>query len=346
MISIALTPLVSEIVSAPTERLLRSIHEFVSPAKRAIAGAGVRVAADGVPFVDYRGTLGRQFNPVVVSQTALAHFGRIHTGDPDARRQFLNCADWLVVHRVRQAGFSTLDYDFAWVTYALTPPWRSGMAQGRALEVLVRAHELTDETHYLDVAHELLSAFFVEVDSGGVTYKSDGKGWWYEEYAQPSCRRSHVLNGMMFAVLGIYDYYEYTGFTDIAAGILFDQGVLSLQSALSLYDHNGDSNYDRLGDRAGPKYHAIHIDQLDQLYAITHHEVFRLYRDRWVRFQNRPLVVRMVLRPTKPGLAVLGFHFLTLLTLCLLVIWVWDNRRKRSTAADDHQEAEMDRAGI
>jgi D-glucuronyl C5-epimerase C-terminus len=45
-----------------------------------------------------------------------------------------------------------------------------------------------------------------------------------------------VLNGMMFAVLAIYDYYVCTG--DPAARYFFDKGVVALRNDLPFYDDN------------------------------------------------------------------------------------------------------------
>ena len=54
------------------------------------------------------------------------------------------------------------------------------MAQAQAIQVLIRAYELTHELKYLNSAKKLLSSFFVEVEDGGVTYKTPNEGWWFE----------------------------------------------------------------------------------------------------------------------------------------------------------------------
>jgi hypothetical protein len=74
----------------------------------------------------------------------------------------------------------------------------------------------------LDFANRFLNSFFVEVENGGVTYKTKN-GYWYEEYACKGGKESRVLNGMMFALLGIHEYLKYTN--DAKARFLFNKGV-------------------------------------------------------------------------------------------------------------------------
>ncbi len=172
-----------------------------------------------------------------------------------------------------------LEYKFSYPTYDMTSPWRSGMAQGQAMEALVDAYRVLGEKKYLDTAKMLLNSFFVEVKNGGVTFKTPTNGWWYEEYAANASRESRVLNGMMYALLSIYEYYNYTHAPE--AKYLFDRGVLALDRTLPHYDNNGYSNYDILGTLASIQYHHIHVDLLGRLYNITKDGIFKAFHDRW-----------------------------------------------------------------
>ena len=212
----------------------------------------------------------------------------------------------------------------------MTPPWRSGMAQGLALQVMVRAHRHTDDQGYLETGRVLLRAFFAEVREGGVTYRSPEKGWWYEEYADEGGKESRVLNGMMYALLGIYEYYNYT--EDADAKYLFDQGVLALKSNLADYDNHGYSFYDALGNTV-TKYHKVHVDLLSDLYDITGEELFESYSQRWgehdspPREAKPPFLIRLITKPTKTGFAVLLGNFV-LVFLTLKVSMLAIGRRK------------------
>ena len=83
---------------------------------------------------------------------------------------------------------------------------------------------------------------------------------------------SRVLNGMLFATLGVYEYYKYTN--DMDAKLIFDNGVNSVKEKLALYDNDGYSYYDIL-DTPADKYHAIHVNLLNKLYGITDETLFK-----------------------------------------------------------------------
>jgi heparosan-N-sulfate-glucuronate 5-epimerase len=248
-----------------------------------------------VPVVDYgyKGDIyiGPQRSPVTIAQNALGLYDKYNrTHSEEFLQKFLNNSNWLVDNAASKGNYSLLEFQFFWPTYNVESPWRSGMAQGRALEVLIKAHEITGDKKYLDTAKMLLNAFFVEVKDGGVTRKTPNDGWWYEEYASSSnaTEESRVLNGMGFALLGIQDYYQYTG--DSAAKFLFDQGATSVAKSLPRYEYvddeytgEGYSSYDILNNTkpAPLKYHKIHVTQLGELYEITGEEIFKTYHDKW-----------------------------------------------------------------
>jgi len=249
---------------------------------------GIHVSIDkyGLPIVDYGYIggiyVGSQRNPVTVTHKALFYYEQYNrTGDDYYKQAFLNSSDWLVNNAVSYGSYSILEYKFPWPIYDLEPPWRSAMAQGRALQVLTKANEITGAEIYLDSAKMLLNSFFIEVKNGGVTYKTPTDGWWYELYAGDIDKEPRVLNGMLFAVLGIYNYYEYT--QDPDAKYLFDQGVLALKKDLPVYDHTGGySYYDLYSKKPAPlNYHKIVVKLLGDLYKIKKEEIFKRYHDKW-----------------------------------------------------------------
>jgi hypothetical protein len=242
-----------------------------------------------VTSVNYGTSVGLQRNPVRIEFTAHDYYNYYKKyGDEKSKRVFLNNVNWLVDNAVSHGNYSILEYHFPYPvpyppSYTMKPPWYSGMAQGQALPVLVKAYQITGEKKYLDSAKMLLNSFFVEVKDGGVTYKTSNDGWWYEEYPIIGAK-PRVLNGMIWAVLGIYDYYNYT--YDSEAKYLFDQGVLALKKNLPYYDNNGNSYYDLLTHNSAPYYHKLHIKLLGLLYNITKEDIFKMYHDKWQNFQN------------------------------------------------------------
>jgi len=239
---------------------------------------------DGVPSVNYgivEGiNIGIQRNPVTISHYVIKYYDRFKTNkDQKSKKLLINCANWLAENAKLHDDYAILEYQFPWPRYDLKKPWRSGMAQGLAIQALILAHKITHKRRYIEMSKILLKSFFYEVKERGVTYKSkDDKGWWYEEFAENDCKISRVLNGMMYGVLGIYEFFEYTH--DKEAKFLFDKGIIELKRILPQYDFEGFSYYDILGHPAN-KYHSIHISQLQRLFEITKEEIFRKYAEKW-----------------------------------------------------------------
>jgi heparosan-N-sulfate-glucuronate 5-epimerase len=242
----------------------------------------------GIPYVNY-GTIngnviGRQRNPVTISQKAMTYYEDYIRNDDDASKHYLiNNADWLIDNAKNHKNFSILEYSFPWPIYNLPTSWRSGMAQGEAIHALTKAHRITNDQKYLEGAKLLLNSFFVEVASGGVTLKSSNHEWWYEEYAHEKARVSRVLNGMMISVLDIYAHFKYTNDED--SKLLFDNGVTGLVRNLHVYNFNGYSYYDVLKRPAGEKYHGIHVSLAKQLFDITNQKVFKEYHEKWKSYK-------------------------------------------------------------
>jgi heparosan-N-sulfate-glucuronate 5-epimerase len=104
-----------------------------------------------------------------------------------------------------------------------------------------------------------MQSFFIEVKNGGVTYKNpETGGWWYEEYPNPD-PNDRVLNGFIFALLGVHEYYERTGNKD--AKYLFDKGIIELKNHLSDYDTGEWTYYDQVGNIASIGYHSLHVNK-------------------------------------------------------------------------------------
>ncbi len=248
------------------------------------SAAKITLDSSGIPVVDYgyiRGTyVGHQRNPVTISQKAIYYYDLFKkTPNMNTSQALNNSAHWLYENAQSHGNYSILEYKFPYPPYNMTSPWRSSLAQGQGIEALLDGYRVTGEKKYLDTAKMLLNSFFVEVKNGGVTFKTPTNGWWYEEYAANASKESRVLNGMMYTLLSMHDYYNYTHAPE--AKYLFDKGVLALDRTLPRYDNNGYSNYDVLGTPASIQYHHIHVDLLGRLFNITKDEIFKAFHDRW-----------------------------------------------------------------
>jgi hypothetical protein len=243
---------------------------------------------DAVPGWEY---IGNQRNPVHVAQSGLNYYAQYQNGNQTAGKLFLNCADWLIENAVVRDNYSVWEYNFRSPTYNTTPPWVSGMAQGLGLNVLANAYKITGDKKYISSANLALGAFFIDVEKGGVTYK-DRDGWWYEEYAQQNNKQQpRVLNGFIYCLFGIKEYYNVT--KDNRAKQLYDAGLRDLKAHLPEYDGGNWTYYDKLGTISTLPYHETHVRLMNELFQSTGDPEFRIYRDRWGTYEI--MVFRSVL---------------------------------------------------
>ncbi len=118
---------------------------------------------------------------------------------------FLSYADWLVNNLTMiDAQTGLWRYMFDYFPYLEKSPWVSSMAQGRGIQVLLRAYLLTSSSKYLDAAGEALKAYSVTYENGGIRQLDGDGNVCYEEY--PGKPTSHVLNGFIFSLWGLHDY--------------------------------------------------------------------------------------------------------------------------------------------
>ncbi|NXO46295.1 GLCE epimerase, partial [Locustella ochotensis] len=170
---------------------------------------------------------------------------------------------------------------------ALEPGWYSAMAQGQAMSTLVRAYQLTKEPAFLGAALRATAPFKLPAERRGVKAVFMGRHDWYEEY--PTSPSSFVLNGFMYALIGLYDLKETAGERlGREARLLYERGMESLKAMLPLFDTGSGSVYDlrhfMLGtapNLARWDYHTTHINQLQLLASVDEAPLFKEFVKRW-----------------------------------------------------------------
>ncbi|GAA2530156.1 hypothetical protein GCM10010201_31930 [Pilimelia columellifera subsp. columellifera] len=242
--------------------------------------AGVRV---------FRGADGRTYDhPVFQGQYGIQLLQTyLTTGD----RWFLDRA-LLQARRVRDTGVPDrgtrwLPYRFGFDLYgvpgdALAPPWHSGMAQGRALSLFARLALVTGDPTWRRSADDIFGSLTLgPTDDGPWATWVDGSGHlWLEEYPRtPPERSEQVLNGHIAAAFGLYDYWRLTGDRDAAA--LFDGAATTVEHWLprGFRAPGSASRYSLRGRRPHEGYHAIHVQQLLRLHALTGQPTFARWAD-------------------------------------------------------------------
>jgi len=244
---------------------------------------------DGIPLVDYGAPIGKQFYPITIAQKALGHYEVfLRSKEEFHKQQFLLLANWLISNqKINNSGCGVWEVNFSLPRiYRLKTPWISAMAQGQAISVLLRAHQETKEQKYLDAAKKALRAFDCSIEEGGVKTQEEDGTIFYEEY--PSKPYSHVLNGFIFALWGLYDYAKYLN--DDHASLLFNQGIETLKRKLHLYDLGYWTRYDLFKSPiipiASKFYHQLHTDQLRALYQMTNEKLFNQFALKWEKYSS------------------------------------------------------------
>ena len=205
--------------------------------------------ADGIPQLDYRGATGVQYNPIAVAQYGLGNYNLYRrAGDPERLRKFLLVADWLAASLEQNAaGLWVWGHNFDWeYRTLLKAPWRSGLAQGQGVSVLVRAFKETENERYRDAAGLAMASFYAPMHEGGVAFVDEVGSTWIEEYiVSPP---THVLNGFIWASWGVYDYWLLTG--DADAKDLFETAMDTIAENLPRYDTGYWSLYEQVRRQA------------------------------------------------------------------------------------------------
>ncbi len=240
--------------------------------------------SNGIPMLNYHGTIGLQYNPIAISQWGLGNYNLWRkTNDRDSYDKFIKSADWLVDNiKKNKYGVNVWfhEFDFEYRD-KLKSPWYSGLAQGQAISVLVRAFIETGISSYKITAQKAIDSFNIDVSKGGVNFRDKNGYNWVEEYIV--FPPTHILNGFIWALWGIFDY-----------AIVFDSKKYkkkfynysnTLINNLHQYDNIYWSKYE-LSNKlismiSSHFYHKLHIVQLKIMYDLTDNDVYLFYSNKW-----------------------------------------------------------------
>ena len=221
--------------------------------------------AAGVPLLDYRGHVGRQYNPIAIAQWGLGNFNLYRrTGRAERKDRYLLAADWLVSNlRPNAQGVAVWQHPFDWeYRQVLKAGWYSALAQGQGVSLLCRAHRDTGRDVYLEAAQAAFRSLTLDVKDGGVRIAEGPDGAWLEE--APVDPPTHILNGFVWALWGVRDYAVVSN--ESKAWSLLGACARTLERRLPEFDCGFWSLYEQSGTRlpmlASPFYHLLHISQL------------------------------------------------------------------------------------
>jgi hypothetical protein len=215
---------------------------------------------DGILMKEIGGTL--FYHPVELADATyrlLNAYRRTHDeGYLDWARRYLEKIRSL---SVPSDGALFVPYEFDYAPHGVTAPWYSGMAQGMALTVFVRMYRVTGEMTYLETAQAFLKSF----DRSGPSSRPwvsriIDRELWFEEYPV-NAHPDRVLNGFMFAVYGLYEYWQLT--RERTARHLLEGALTTLKANVLRYRvPDGISYYCLRHRQRYEHYHFVHIKQL------------------------------------------------------------------------------------
>lgn len=332
--------MVSLVLGAITTHYLEEVQTslLVSVRNKVVYGEGSAVLHDQdevIPKVRYSFTDEPQINPVSVAQSVKRQAdyvldlheagkeGFLEQLDANELLRVVQVADFLIGYAEKNQNnnlsYWLYPYRFNYPSYdeVLTPPWYSGMAQGQVIETLLAAFVITRDESYLSAAQLSANAFYIPVDDGGVTIFSADQGAWFEEYAKQNTTHPQVLNGHNFALLGLERLLHF----DCSYSDIYDQGILALESFLPRFDVGVWSRYDLLKYMANPKYHRIHIEQLNKLGRDNNNDVLMKYARKFTMQKVVPIgaIYRLIFYPHNSLVIVFSLNTLFFLVACLVV---------------------------
>lgn len=220
-----------------------------------------------------RGPNGEYLNPVAVGLYALARHAELARGAHTARVAFLVPAETLLRSQDAEGGWR---YPVPVPRYGVGPGWYSGMAQGIAISVFLRAWAISGDQAYLDAVDGARTLMLRRTSDGGCALV-DGSGRPFIEEC-PSQPPSMILNGAIFALIGWLELDAE------AARHACDR----LAELLPAFGNGHWSRYDlRYGASASYAYHRLHISQLQVLSRLTGDERHVAMAARWERQARR-----------------------------------------------------------
>lgn len=246
-----------------------------------------QVDGDGVLVQDWPGVEGSVYHPVNIAQYGLylIESHRVSGSEEHLDRAVANARALVAGATVGADGELWFGYQFDHRLRGdddqlMVAPWYSGMAQGQALSLLTRLAEETGEPGWEDAARATYRSFEGELSVGEPHFRleADTGCLWFEEYVDDQVEPTHVVNGHIYVMFGLYDYAQ--AFDEPSAVALFDAGATTVRESFDSFRVPGELSYYCAAPYCAqtrwqpPDYHRGVTAQLDTLAAMTGDETF------------------------------------------------------------------------
>ncbi|WP_371855196.1 D-glucuronyl C5-epimerase family protein [Actinomyces wuliandei] len=122
----------------------------------------------------------------------------------------------------------------------LHAPWHSGMAQGMTLALCTRLARHAPDQDWITNAEQIRNSFFASENGPRVTITDSEGLTWLEEYSGDT-DPLYVINGHIYAMLGLAQYAQATDDLDVSR--LFSQAANTLKSTYTRWRVPGGISY-------------------------------------------------------------------------------------------------------
>ncbi len=215
-------------------------------------------------------TEGEVHVPTIIVQYGLGCYDCfLESGDETYLKSFSAAIVWTADHMNAEGGIP-------WEEEAAKVTPYSAMTQGEAVSLFLRAYAEYKDEQYLEYARRAYDFMLKKT-----VLERDGMVLYEEFIGKPI-----VLNGMIFAVFGIYDYWLVS--KDELAKERWDEAVKTLVKIVPGFD-SGKWIYYTEDKKYTSKFYAnLHAALLRALYDLTGEELFNEYAVRWNAYLHKP----------------------------------------------------------
>jgi len=245
------------------------------------------------------------YYPISIGQYGLAVFhSYLETQSKEKKQNFLKIVDWFFnnVKEDKKLGAYWLT-DTPKPEYKVQNAWISAFSQSRALSILLRAWQLTENIKYLEMCKMALIPFTFDIKDGGVSANLNDGFPFYEEYV--AVEPTMVLDGHIFSLFGLYDFVRAVPENldpenHNLAKSLFEEGIKSLLNFLPEYDMGFWLRFNLCKMDHYPKIDPCTIGyirlvnlQLKVLYIITGNESILEFQKKITGYDNIFNIIKM-----------------------------------------------------
>ena len=210
--------------------------------------------------------------PVAIFQYGLGAYDLYLASEKKDKRfllKFMQCAEWALNNQEPSGAWNNFFFRYPQHPYG-------AMAQGEGASLLLRAYKQTCEERFFVAARKAINFMLKPLSEGGT---DDG------DILMEYTHLPAVLNGWIFAWWGLFNYVLTTHDEDYYHDKL-EKSCKALEEHLSSFSSSYWSMYDLAGHIASPFYHHLHIAQMQAMYKLTGHDIFKQYAEKWQKDEH------------------------------------------------------------